>query len=82
MAAPLEKTLQPLSGNRTLNKASSDDFTTIPALQGGNLLIRQGPSAATSIHKTITQAEAQHIEASQSVTAGKIPGTTEEYILD
>lgn len=45
------------------------------------MLIRKGASAA-SVHQRITQPDAQHIEAAQSVTAGKIPGTTEKYILD
>ncbi|KAJ4347151.1 uncharacterized protein N0V89_011089 [Didymosphaeria variabile] len=81
MAAPSEKTLQSLSGKWTLNKASSDDFIQILALQGVNILIRKAASAA-SVHQSITQPDPQHIEAVQSVTAGKIPGTTEKYILD
>lgn len=81
MAAPSEKTLQSLSGKWTLNKTSSDDFTKILAIQGVNILIRKAASAA-SIHQTIEQPNAQHIEAAQSVTSGKIPGTTEKYILD
>ena len=81
MAAPAAKSLQSLSGKWKLNKSSSDDFTSILAIQGVGLLIRKAASAA-SVHQTITQRDAQHIEAAQSVTAGKIPGTTEQYVLD
>ncbi|KAL1595201.1 hypothetical protein SLS60_009889 [Paraconiothyrium brasiliense] len=81
MAAPPGKTLQSLSGKWTLNKACSDDFTKILELQGVNILIRKAASAA-SVQQNITQTDPQHIEAAQSVTAGRIPGTTEKYILD
>lgn len=81
MAAPSSVTLQNLSGKWTLNKASSDDFAAVLALQGVNALIRKAASAA-SVHLTVKQPDTQHISMAQSVTAGKIPGTTEEYVLD
>jgi hypothetical protein len=83
MAAPPNKTLQSLSGNWQLNKSCSDDFASVLALQGVNLLIRKAAAAtAAAIHLKITQADEQHIKMAQSVTSGKIPGTTEEYTLD
>lgn len=81
MAAPPSKTLQSLDGQWKLNKNCSDDFTSILAIQGIGIFIRKAASAA-SIHQKITQPDAQHIEAAQSVTAGKLPGTTEQYVLD
>jgi hypothetical protein len=81
MAAPPHKTLQSLSGKWQLNKSCSDDFAAVLALQGINVLIRTAATAA-AIHLTITQPSPQHIEMAQSVTSGKIPGTTEDYTLD
>jgi hypothetical protein len=81
MAAPSHKTLQSLPGKWQLNKSSSDDFASVLALQGVNVLIRKAATAA-SIHLTINQPDDQHIKMAQSVTSGKIPGTTEEYTLD
>ncbi|XPT00384.1 hypothetical protein M3J09_009538 [Ascochyta lentis] len=81
MAAPPNVTLQSLSGKYTLNKSCSDDFSKVLALQGINMLVRKAATAA-SVHLTIRQPDAQHINMAQSVTAGKIPGTTEEYTLD
>lgn len=81
MASPSQVTLQNLSGKWTLNKSSSDNFATVLALQGVNVLIRKAASTA-SVHLTVTQPDTQHINMAQSVTAGKIPGTTEEYVLD
>jgi hypothetical protein len=81
MAAPESVTLQNLSGRWTLNKSQSSDFASVLELQGVNKLIRTAASAA-SVHVTITQPDEQHISIKQSVTAGRIPGTTEEYVLD
>jgi hypothetical protein len=81
MAAPPTKSLQSLSGNWQLNKACSDDFSSVLALQGVNMLIRKTATAA-SIHLKISQRDSQHIKMAQSITSGKIPGTTEEYTLD
>jgi len=81
MAAPSTVTLQSLSGKYTLNKACSDDFSKVLALQGVNALVRKAATAA-SIHLTITQPSPNEIKMAQSVTAGKIPGTTEDYTLD
>lgn len=81
MAAPPTKTLQSLSGNWQLNKSCSDDFSSVLALQGVNLLVRKAATAA-AIHLKITQPDEQHIQMAQTVTSGKIPGTTEEYTLD
>jgi hypothetical protein len=81
MAAPPNKSLQSLSGNWQLNKTCSDDFSSVLALQGVNVLIRKTATAA-SIHLKISQSDSQHLEMAQSITSGKIPGTTEEYTLD
>jgi hypothetical protein len=81
MAAPPNKTLQSLSGKWQLNNKYSDDFSSVLAIQGVNLLVRKAATAA-SIHLTVTQPDEQHIKMAQSVTSGKIPGTTEEYTLD
>ena len=81
MAAPPNITLQNLSGRYTLNKSYSDDFSKVLALQGVNTLIRKAATAA-SVHMTITQPFPDKIKMAQSVTAGKIPGTTEDYTLD
>jgi hypothetical protein len=81
MAAPPNKTLQSLFGKWQLNKSCSDDFASVLALQGVNLLVRKAATAA-AIHLKITQTDEQHIKMAQSVTSGKIPGTTEEYTLD
>ena len=81
MAAPPSKTLQSLSGKWQLNKSCSDDFASVLALQGVNVLLRK-TAAAAAIHLNITQPDEQHIEMAQSVTSGKIPGTTEDYALD
>ncbi|ETN39123.1 uncharacterized protein HMPREF1541_05346 [Cyphellophora europaea CBS 101466] len=81
MAAPSHITLQSLSGTYKLNKRLSDDFAQVLALQGVSALVRTAASAA-SIHLSITQPDQQHIRMAQSVTAGHIPGTTEEYVLD
>ncbi|EAT79134.1 hypothetical protein HBH56_074700 [Parastagonospora nodorum] len=81
MAAPPSKTLQSLSGNWKLNKSCSDDFASVLALQGVGLLVRKAATAA-SIHLKITQSDEQHIKMAQSVTSGKIAGTTEDYTLD
>ena len=81
MAAPPNITLQNLSGKYTLNKSYSDDFSKVLALQGVNALIRKAATAA-SVHLTITQPSPDNIKMAQSVTAGKIPGTTEDYTLD
>ena len=81
MAAPPNKTLQSLSGKWQLNKSCSDDFAQVLALQGVNALIRKTATAA-SIHLKISQPDDQHIKMAQSITSGKIPGTTEEYTLD
>jgi hypothetical protein len=81
MAAPPNKTLQSLSGNWQLNKSCSDDFSSVLALQGVGLLVRKAATAA-SIHLKISQTDEQHIKMAQSVTSGKIPGTTEDYTLD
>lgn len=81
MAAPPSKTLQTLDGQWKLNKDSSDDFTSILAIQGIGMVIRKAASVA-SIHQTITQPDAHHIEAAQSVVASKFPGTTEKYVLN
>lgn len=81
MAAPPDKSLQSLSGKWQLNKTCSDDFASVLALQGVNALIRKA-ATATAIHLTISQPDQQHIKMAQSITSGKIPGTTEEYILD
>lgn len=81
MAAPPDVTLQSLSGKYTLNKSCSDDFNKVLALQGVNMLIRKVATSA-SIHLTISQPARNEIKMAQSVTAGKIPGTTEEYTLD
>jgi hypothetical protein len=77
----MDKTLQSLSGKWQLNKSCSDDFASVLALQGVNFLIRKTATAA-SIHLTISQPDDQHITMAQSVTSGKVPGTTEEYVLD
>jgi len=81
MAAPPNKSLQSLSGQWQLNKACSDDFASVLALQGVNVLVRKTATAA-SIHLNISQPDHQHIKMAQSITSGKIPGTTEEYTLD
>jgi hypothetical protein len=81
MAAPTNKSLQSLSGKWQLNKTCSDDFASVLALQGVNVLIRKTATAA-SIHLNINQPDDQHIKMAQSITSGKIPGTTEEYTLD
>ena len=81
MAAPSNKSLQSLSGKWQLNKACSDDFASVLALQGVNLLVRKTATAA-SIHLKISQPDDQHIKMAQSITSGKIPGTTEDYTLD
>lgn len=81
MAAPASISLQSLSGKYTLNKSCSDDFSKVLALQGVNTLIRKAATAA-SIHLTISQPSPDKIKMAQSVTAGKIPGTTEDYTLD
>ncbi|KAF1922419.1 uncharacterized protein M421DRAFT_10571 [Didymella exigua CBS 183.55] len=81
MAAPPYVTLKSLSGKYTLNKACSDDFSKVLALQGVNLLVRKAATAA-SIHIAISQPSPNEIKMAQSVTAGKIPGTSEEYTLD
>ncbi|KAL1800659.1 hypothetical protein ACET3X_001001 [Alternaria dauci] len=81
MAAPPNKSLQSLSGKWQLNKTCSDDFASVLALQGVNILIRKTATAA-SIHLKISQPDGQHIKMAQSITSGKIPGTTEEYTLD
>jgi hypothetical protein len=81
MAAPPNKSLHSLSGRWQLNKACSDDFASVLALQGVNVLIRKTATAA-SIHLKISQPDAQHIKMAQSITSGKIPGTTEDYTLD
>lgn len=81
MAAPSNVTLQSLSGKYTLNKSCSDDFSKVLALQGVNLLVRKAATAA-SIHLRISQPSPNEIKMAQSVTAGKIPGTTEDYTLD
>ncbi|KAJ4987912.1 hypothetical protein SVAN01_06642 [Stagonosporopsis vannaccii] len=81
MAAPPSTTLQSLSGKYTLNKSCSDDFSKVLALQGVGALIRKAATAA-SIHLTISQPSPDKIKMAQSVTAGKIPGTTEDYTLD
>jgi hypothetical protein len=81
MAAPPNVTLQSLSGKYTLNKSCSDDFSKVLALQGVNLLVREAATAA-SVHLSISQPSLNEIKMAQSVTAGKIPGTTEVYTLD
>lgn len=81
MAAPPSKTLQALSGKWQLNKSCSDDFASVLALQGVNMLIRKAATAA-SIHLNIVQTDEQSIKMAQSVTSGNIPGTTEDYTLD
>lgn len=81
MAAPPQISLQSLSGRYTLNKSCSDDFGKVLALQGVNLLVRKVATAA-SVHLKISQPSANEIKMAQSVTAGKIPGTTEDYTLD
>ncbi|KAF2824194.1 hypothetical protein CC86DRAFT_371582 [Ophiobolus disseminans] len=81
MAAQPNKILQSLSGKWQLNKSCSDDFASVLALQGVNLLIRKTATAA-SIHLNITQPDEQHLKMAQSVTSGKIPGTTDDYTLD
>lgn len=81
MAAPTNITLQSLSGKYKLNKSCSDDFGKVLALQGVNTLIRKAATAA-SVHLTISQPSLNEIKMAQSVTAGKIPGTTEDYTLD
>jgi len=81
MAAPPKKSLQSLSGKWQLNKGCSDDFASVLALQGVNVLVRKTATAA-SIHLNISQPDNQHIKMAQSITSGKIPGTTEEYTLD
>lgn len=81
MAAPPAVALQSLSGNWQLNKSCSDDFSKVLALQGVNILLRKTATAA-AIHLRITQPDSQHINMAQSVTSGKIAGTTEEYTLD
>ncbi|CAN9109747.1 unnamed protein product [Alternaria alternata] len=81
MAAPSNKFLQSLSGKWQLNKACSDDFASVLALQGVNVLVRKTATAA-SIHLKISQPDDQHIKMAQSITSGKIPGTTEDYTLD
>lgn len=81
MAAPPSVTLQSLSGKYTLNKSYSDDFSKVLALQGVNTLVQKAAGAA-SIHLTITQPSINEIKMAQSVTVGKLPGTTEDYILD
>ncbi|KAF1979798.1 hypothetical protein BU23DRAFT_106098 [Bimuria novae-zelandiae CBS 107.79] len=81
MAAPSSKTLQSLGCKWKLDKAYSNDLTSILAIQGVGLLICEVASAA-SIHQTISQPDAQNIEAAQSVTVGKIPGIIEKYVLD
>lgn len=70
-----------MSGKWKLNKSCSDDFASVLALQGVNFLVRKAATAA-SIHVSITQPDQEHIQMAQSVTSGKIPGTTEDYTLD
>jgi hypothetical protein len=81
MAAPPNKTLQPLSGNWHLNKSCSGDFNLVLALQDVNIIICKATTAA-SVHLKFTQTDGQHIRMAQFVTGGKIPGTTEDYTLD
>lgn len=81
MAAPPDTTLQNLAGKWQLNKSCSDDFSSVLALQGVGLLVRKAATAA-SIHVKVTQPDENHVKMAQSITSGKIPGTTEEYILD
>ncbi|KAF2999892.1 hypothetical protein E8E13_008396 [Curvularia kusanoi] len=81
MAAPTSVTLQSLSGKYVLNKSCSDDFGKVLALQGVNTLVRKAATVA-SVHLKISQPSTNEIKMAQSVTAGKIPGTTEEYTLD
>jgi hypothetical protein len=81
MAAPPNITLQSLSGKYSLNKSCSDDFSKVLSLQGVNMLVRKAATAA-SVHLTISQPSPNEIKMAQSVTAGKIPGTTEDYTLD
>lgn len=81
MAAPANTTLQNLTGKWKLNKSYSDDFSQVLALQGVGLLVRKAATAA-SIYLKITQPDENHVKMAQSVTSGKIPGTTEEYTLD
>lgn len=45
------------------------------------MLVRKAATAA-SVHLTISQPSPNEIKMAQSVTAGKIPGTTEDYTLD
>ena len=81
MAAPAEITLQNLAGKWTLNKAMSDDFSQVLALQGVNVLLRKAISAA-SVHLSVTQPSANELKRAQTATTASIPGTTEEYTLD
>jgi hypothetical protein len=81
MAAPPSKTLHSLSGKWQLNKSCSDDFSQVLALQGVNALVRKA-AAVASIHVKTSQPDDEHITLAQSVTSGKLPGTTEEYTLD
>ncbi len=45
-------------------------------------MLAQKAAEAASIHLTITQSSNNKIKIVQSVTVGKMPGTTEEYDLD
>jgi hypothetical protein len=81
MAAPEEVTLQNLAGKWSLNKALSDDFSQVLALQGVNVLIRKAIGAA-SVYLNIVQDSQTELKMEQTATAASIPGTTEEYVLD
>lgn len=81
MAAPPNKSLQSLNGNWQLNKSCSDDFASVLELQGFNLIVRKAATAA-AIHLKVIQPDEQYIKMAQTVTSGKIPGTTEDYTLD
>jgi hypothetical protein len=80
MAAPLSTTLQNFS-SKYINKSCSDDFSKVPALRVINTLVRKAATTA-SVHLTITQPSPDKFKMTQSVTADKFPGTTEDHILD
>lgn len=81
MSAPPSKSLKNLAGKWKLNKALSDDISPVLELQGVSALLRKAISAA-SVHLKISQPSENEIHIEQTAITAKIPGTTEQYILD
>jgi hypothetical protein len=81
MSAPPPKSLRNLAGKWKLNKSLSSDIAPVLELQDVNFLLRKAISSA-SVHLKISQPNENEIHIEQTATAAKVPGTTEQYILD